>query len=204
EGIVQAENFVKNQFEDDLHHLSKEDYEDKKSLLQELIQKSNLGNIAYRLLRSSGPDHAKIFVSGVYCGKILLAEGQGNSKKESEQEAAKAALLTMDQWKPFLEEEKLLSSHKQKCNLNCKDCQQEKEKVNKISLKSKSKNRKNRKKINEHGNNLLISYDLNNHNAKKKNKKQEFANISTTRPNKNYFYDEMANKAAMVNENVKD
>lgn len=102
QGLEGATTFVEKYFGEDLQHLSREDYEDKKSLLQELVQKRDNGNVSYRLLHTSGPDHAKVFVSGAYWHKILLAEGEGNSKKESEQEAAKAALGNREAWLPKL------------------------------------------------------------------------------------------------------
>lgn len=98
EGIEFARKLIGELFQDSLKNLSRENYEDKKSVLQELIQKKGAGNIHYHVLDTSGPEHAKIFTSGVYWGSLLLAKGEGSSKKESEQEAAKAALQNKDKW----------------------------------------------------------------------------------------------------------
>ena len=43
-------------------------------------------------MKESGPDHEKKFVVGVYLDQELVAEGQGLSKQEAEEAAAKLAL----------------------------------------------------------------------------------------------------------------
>ncbi len=78
--------------------LSPEEYEDKKSLLQELVQAKTPHGVAYKVLSHSGPDHQPRFESGVYCGKLLLGRGEGGSKKESEVAAAAAALKDKASW----------------------------------------------------------------------------------------------------------
>ncbi len=45
-----------------------------------------------KVLRESGQDHAKHFIIGVFLGEELIAEGEGFSKQEAEDEAAKNAL----------------------------------------------------------------------------------------------------------------
>jgi len=46
----------------------------------------------YKVLKEFGPDHIKCFVSGVFLGDKLIAEGEGSSKQESEENAAENAL----------------------------------------------------------------------------------------------------------------
>ena len=87
-----------SQFASKMEHLTPADYEDKKSLLQELVQARVPHGVNYKLLSSSGPDHRPHFESGVYCGKLLLGRGRGGSKKESELAAAAAALATQESW----------------------------------------------------------------------------------------------------------
>ncbi len=65
---------------------------DYKSKLQELIQKKHRMPPAYVLVGEDGPDHNKIFHMEVRIKKKLLGRGEGRSKKESEQAAARAAL----------------------------------------------------------------------------------------------------------------
>lgn len=66
---------------------------DAKSSLQEKIQDVEGVTPSYAVLKEWGPDHDKHFVVGVHVKDKLLAEGQGKSKQEAEQDAARAALL---------------------------------------------------------------------------------------------------------------
>ena len=50
------------------------------------------GELATSIIRETGPDHDKHFIVGVYVKDILLAEGDGKSKQEAEQSAAREAL----------------------------------------------------------------------------------------------------------------
>src|SRR5262245_57332676 len=65
---------------------------DYKSALQELLQSRNLGLPEYRLVSTHGPDHHKQFQVEVAVRGEALADATGPSKKEAEQEAARAAL----------------------------------------------------------------------------------------------------------------
>lgn len=67
-------------------------WQDSKSALQEKAQDSEGVTPSYAVLGESGPDHDKRFVVGVYIGGDLVAEGEGKSKQEAEQEAARVAL----------------------------------------------------------------------------------------------------------------
>lgn len=65
---------------------------DFKSRLQELTQSRYHLVPTYHLIKTIGPDHAKTFVSEVRLQGITIGRGRGHSKKEAEQEAARAAL----------------------------------------------------------------------------------------------------------------
>lgn len=65
---------------------------DAKSLFQEKAQEHENTTPSYKTIKESGPDHDKHFVVGVYIGKDLLGEGEGKSKQDAEQEAARDAL----------------------------------------------------------------------------------------------------------------
>ncbi len=65
---------------------------DHKTALQELVQKENGRVLEYRLAGESGPDHAKTFLVEVTLDGAIIGSGQGRSKKEAEQMAAKAAI----------------------------------------------------------------------------------------------------------------
>ncbi len=66
--------------------------QDYKSALQELVQSRALPLPEYRLVGTAGPDHRKLFEIEVSVRGEPLASATGASKKEAEQEAARAAL----------------------------------------------------------------------------------------------------------------
>lgn len=67
-------------------------WKDSKSAFQELAQAKYGMTPQYKVVRSEGPDHDKHFVVQVSVGDISVAEGEGNSKQEAEQDAAERAL----------------------------------------------------------------------------------------------------------------
>jgi ribonuclease-3 len=66
--------------------------EDWKSALQEWLQAAGLGLPNYRLAAAEGPDHRKRFDIEVLVGGVSAGRAQGRSKKDAEQQAARAAL----------------------------------------------------------------------------------------------------------------
>ena len=66
--------------------------EDWKSAFQEWSQATGRGLPHYRLASVEGPDHRKQFDVEVLVGGEVVARASGRSKKEAEQQAAKAAL----------------------------------------------------------------------------------------------------------------
>ena len=56
------------------------------------MQKHGSVKIEYNIINEEGPDHDKTFVAEVKCNGELLATGKGNTKKNAEMEAARAAL----------------------------------------------------------------------------------------------------------------
>ena len=69
---------------------------DSKSLFQEKAQDHVGTTPAYKTLKEVGPDHDKHFIVGVYLGKDKIAEGEGKSKQDAEQAAAKNALVVKE------------------------------------------------------------------------------------------------------------
>ena len=65
---------------------------DSKSLFQEKVQEKNKITPIYKVLKEWGPDNKRHFIIGVYLGERLIAKGEGLSKKEAEEDAAKKAL----------------------------------------------------------------------------------------------------------------
>lgn len=65
---------------------------DAKSLFQEKAQEYVGLTPTYKTVRESGPDHNKRFVVSVSIGQEMSGEGEGKSKQDAEQEAARRAL----------------------------------------------------------------------------------------------------------------
>jgi len=65
---------------------------DSKSLFQEKAQEHFSVTPVYKILNESGPDHDKRFTVGVYIASDLFGKGEGKSKQDAEQEAAREAL----------------------------------------------------------------------------------------------------------------
>jgi ribonuclease-3 len=63
---------------------------DYKSLLQEEVQKTD-SKLMYEIVEEKGPAHDKTFVSKVFISDVEHGFGEGKTKKESEQNAAKIA-----------------------------------------------------------------------------------------------------------------
>ena len=68
-------------------------FSDSKSILQEIVQGQNLGQIRYEICGESGPEHDKIFDVRVFVGDKNYGEGSGKTKKAAEQKAAYKAIL---------------------------------------------------------------------------------------------------------------
>ena len=66
---------------------------DHKTMLQEYVQKHHMGQIAYELIGSSGPDHNKTFSMRVLVAGETAGTGEGRTKQEAGQQAARAALV---------------------------------------------------------------------------------------------------------------
>ena len=73
----------------------KQIFYDSKSVLQEMVQRDNVGELRYEICGEKGPEHDKIFESAVYVGDKKLGEGSGRTKKAAEQKAAYQAILEL-------------------------------------------------------------------------------------------------------------
>jgi ribonuclease-3 len=70
---------------------------DRKSALQEFLQGRGQPPAEYRLAGESGPDHQKVFQIEVWINGEYMARGEGSTKKEAEQQAARSALEQLEQ-----------------------------------------------------------------------------------------------------------
>jgi len=68
---------------------------DYKTELQELVQQQPGHTLVYELTGESGPDHMKRFEVSVFINGEKAGMGEGRTKKEAEQQAAKSALMTL-------------------------------------------------------------------------------------------------------------
>ena len=83
--------FVKKQVEKD----KKVFFKDYKTALQEIIQQNREEQLTYVLVGESGPDHDKHFSVEVHLNSNVIGKGEGRSKKDAEQMAAKEVLELM-------------------------------------------------------------------------------------------------------------
>ena len=97
QGLAVSARFVRKNLITHLKEIvDKKLYKDFKSKLQELAQEKFNITPSYKVLSEQGPDHSKIYETGVYLNKKLIGKGVGNSKQNSEQEAAKNYLEKID------------------------------------------------------------------------------------------------------------
>ena len=74
-----------------------EERRDYKTTLQEVVQRRSGQALTYHMVSQSGPDHNKKFLFEVRLNDEPVGQGEGRSKKEAEQAAARDALEHMPQ-----------------------------------------------------------------------------------------------------------
>ncbi len=95
-GYTSAEEFITRTIYgkiDDV--IAQRSYQDAKSRFQEMAQEKRNTTPSYQTISEIGPDHAKVFTIGVFLGDKEIARGDGESKQEAEQKAARAGLTKM-------------------------------------------------------------------------------------------------------------
>jgi ribonuclease-3 len=100
-GLEQTRDFL-------LHHLdlplnySEPGFQhfDHKTLLQELVQSRTKQLPVYVVVETKGPAHDLVFTVEARFGKVVIGSGTGGSKRKAEQDAARIALDTKDEWLP--------------------------------------------------------------------------------------------------------
>jgi len=93
QGYTAAQRFIAHTIfplTDDI--VSQKLFQDAKSLFQEKAQEIVSITPGYRSLKEEGPDHDKEFTVGLFLDEELIATGEGKSKQEAEQAAARAGL----------------------------------------------------------------------------------------------------------------
>jgi ribonuclease III len=91
-GFERAKAVITRHFAEDLDRGGIAGAPDWKTTLQERIQAQYRTVPEYRLAGEEGPAHARQFTAEVWVGERCLASGEGTSKREAEQQAARAAL----------------------------------------------------------------------------------------------------------------
>lgn len=92
-GIQNAKEFILDNLKEHIRLALKGELNvDYKTSLQEYLYKLYKKEVSYRIEREEGPDHNKRFFAVAMCSGKELARGEGKSKKEAHQQAAKNAL----------------------------------------------------------------------------------------------------------------
>lgn len=94
-GFEAAKKHVMRFILPELQHTDDEVFKDYKTSLQEIVQRNPEERLTYVLIGESGPDHSKIFTVEVHLNSNVIGVGEGSSKKQAEQNAAKQALSLM-------------------------------------------------------------------------------------------------------------
>lgn len=94
-GIEPAREFVLPFVKEMLTSEERLSFKDYKTVLQEIIQQNPEEKLTYCLVEEKGPDHDKRFVVEVRLNSNVIGRGEGRSKKNAEQQAAKEALQLM-------------------------------------------------------------------------------------------------------------
>ena len=96
-GYYIAKDFIIKNFMETINKAIKNEIIlDYKTKLQEELQQNGDASIMYRLVKFEGPPHKREFYTEVIIDSITKGEGVGYSKKESEQNAAKEALVSIE------------------------------------------------------------------------------------------------------------
>lgn len=90
-GYECAKGFVHRIVLSDLEH--KQLFFDSKTLLQEYVQRESGNVLKYVVLKETGPEHDKDFITEVRLNGKVIGRGSGKTKKAAEQRAAYEALL---------------------------------------------------------------------------------------------------------------
>lgn len=94
-GFASAKEFIHRFILNDLEN--KKLFFDSKTILQEIVQGNSDEQVSYVLIKEEGPDHNKNFCTIVKIGEKIYGEGEGRTKKASEQQAAYQAILKLQE-----------------------------------------------------------------------------------------------------------
>ena len=95
QGYEVVSEFVEVNLLKDVPEKVKQPLKDAKSRLQEGVQAKGMPAPRYKVVKETGPDHAKNFVLEVAVNGKVLGVGKGNNKSVAEQNAAERALKAL-------------------------------------------------------------------------------------------------------------
>ncbi len=94
-GAAPAEEFIHSRILSKLEDAREPLIRDWKTELQERVQQKPGRVLSYEMVGESGPDHMKRFFAAVSMNGTVIGTGDGRTKKEAEQMAARAALQSL-------------------------------------------------------------------------------------------------------------
>lgn len=101
QGLEACRAFILRTFRPTLEIIERREHElDYKTLLQEVFQAQHQAAPTYAVVEESGPPHDRTFTVEVTFGDRLLGRGEGKSKKEAAQHAARQALRVDESMSP--------------------------------------------------------------------------------------------------------
>ena len=92
-GFASAKEFILKFILTDIEH--KQLFYDSKTILQEIVQGRQDGELTYEILKEEGPDHNKSFEVRALVGPKEVGRGKGRTKKAAEQLAAYNGILKL-------------------------------------------------------------------------------------------------------------
>ena len=92
-GFANAKEFIHKYILTDIEH--KQLFYDSKTILHEIIQSRQDGELSYEILKEEGPDHNKSFEVSAMLDGQEIGRGIGRTKKSAEQRAAYRGILTI-------------------------------------------------------------------------------------------------------------
>lgn len=96
QGVGAAHEFIKVNLLSELEEKTHSPLKDPKSRIQELLQAKSLPTPKYKVIEESGPDHDKKFIIEIMVNGKPLERGEGKSKSEAEQDAARKSLEELE------------------------------------------------------------------------------------------------------------
>ncbi len=96
QGYEAADKFLHIAMDDDIVHPANSDaFKDYKTKLQEYVQTDRRSSVQYILINEEGPSNCPIFTMHAVVDGLVMGVGQGSSKKQAEQNAARNAFEKM-------------------------------------------------------------------------------------------------------------